>query len=77
MSLIKYMERVRRIDTLVNLRATGAPEKFANSLGIGRSTLFQNLQELRHLGVDIKYSPYQQTYYYANNRRIKISIENI
>ena len=77
MSLIKYFERIKRIDHLINLRATGTPEEFARRLGIRRSTLFNNLQELRNLGVNIKYSSYRQTYYYADDSRIKIKIEKI
>ncbi|HUX97581.1 MAG TPA: hypothetical protein VMV47_17745 [Bacteroidales bacterium] len=77
MSLIKYLERIKRIDNLIHLRATGTPEEFAKKLGIRRSTLFNNLQELRDLGVDIKYSSDRQSYYYADDRRIKINIEKI
>ena len=75
MSLIKYIERIRHIDSLICRRATGTPEEFANKLGIRRSTLFLSLQEMRELGVDIRYSCIQQSYYYADNRRIKIKIE--
>lgn len=75
MSLIKYIERIRRIDGLICRRSTGTPEEFAYKLGIRRSTLFLSLQEMRELGVDIRYSCIQQSYYYADNRRIKIKIE--
>jgi predicted DNA-binding transcriptional regulator YafY len=74
MPLIKYIERVNRIDSLINLRATGTPEEFAQKLGIKRSTLFQSLQEMREIGVDIRYSCYRQTYYYADDRRLRITL---
>jgi hypothetical protein len=32
---------------------------------------------MRAIGVDIKYSFIRQSYYYADNRRIKIRLENI
>ena len=57
------------------MKATGTPEEFAEKLGIRRSTLFQSLQELREMGVDIKYSYLSQSYYYADGRRIKIKVE--
>jgi predicted transcriptional regulator len=57
--------------------STGTPEEFAEKLGIRRSTLFLSLQEMRQMGVDIKYSCYRQSYFYADNRRIKIKLENI
>jgi predicted DNA-binding transcriptional regulator YafY len=77
MSFIKYIERIIRINALIESRATGTPEEFARKLGIRRSTLFQYLQEMREIGVSIKYSWIRQSYYYTDNRRITIKIENI
>jgi hypothetical protein len=77
MSLIKYIERVRRMDSLISMMSTGTPEEFAEKLGIRRSTLFLSLQEMKGMGVDIKYSCNKQSYYYADNRRIKIKLESI
>jgi len=76
MSLLKYIERLRRMDLLISMISTGTPEEFAKKLGLGRSTLFQSLQEMREMGVDIRYSFFRQSYYYADNRRIKIKVEN-
>jgi predicted DNA-binding transcriptional regulator YafY len=72
MSLIKYVERINRIDSLIHLRATGTPAQFAGRLDISRSTLFGYLQEMRILGADIKYSHELKSYYYADNRRIRL-----
>jgi hypothetical protein len=77
MSLLKYVERLRRMDSLISMMSTGTPEEFADKLGIRRSTLFQSLQEMREMGVDIKYSYVRQSYFYADNRRIKIRLESI
>ena len=75
MSLLKYIERVRRIDMLIHMKSTGTPVEFAEKLGIRRSTLFQSLQEMKEMGVDIRYSNIRETYYYADERRIAIKIE--
>ena len=77
MSLFKYVERLRRMDSLISMMATGTPGEFAEKLEIRRSTLFLSLQEMREMGVNIKYSCFRQSYYYADNRRIKIKLENI
>ena len=77
MSLIKYIERLQRLDSLISMMSTGTPEEFAEKMGIRRSTLFLSLQEMKEIGVDIKYSCTRQSYYYADNRRIKIKLENI
>ncbi len=55
---------------------TGTPSEFAGKLGIGRSVLFQYIQEMREMGVDIRYSNARKSYYYANERRIKILVED-
>jgi hypothetical protein len=64
------------MDSLISMMSTGTPVEFAGKLGLGRSTLFQSLQEMREMGVDIRYSYFRQSYYYADNRRIKIKVEN-
>ncbi len=63
------------MDLLISMMATGSPEEFADKLGIKRSTLFETIQEMKLLGLDIKYSISRQSYYYANNKRIKIRLE--
>jgi len=77
MSIIKYVERLRRIDSLIVRRSTGAPCEFAERLGIKRSTLFRYLQDLRRMGTDIRYSAAERTYYYADDRRIYIKIDSL
>ena len=75
MSLIKYLNRLRRMDSLIARMATGPPVEFAEKIGIKRSALFQSLQEMREIGVDIKYSNIRQSYYYADGKRIQIRLE--
>ncbi len=60
---------------LIHMKATGPPVEFASKLGIRRSTLFQSLQEMKEMGVDIRYSNTRETYYYADGRRIEIKVE--
>ncbi len=64
------------MDTLISMKATGTPDIFAEKMGVKRSTLFQYLQEMRSMGVDIRYSCCRQSYYYADDRRIKIRLES-
>jgi biotin operon repressor len=76
MSLIKYIERLRRMDLLISLMATGGPDEFAGKIGIKRSALFESIQEMRGLGVDIRYSHDRQTYYYADERRVIVKVSD-
>ena len=37
MSLLKYIERLRRIDYMISMMSTGTPEEFAEKLGINKN----------------------------------------
>ena len=55
MSLLKYVERLKRIDDLIRRKATGTPEEFASRLGVGKTILMEELRELKQLGADVHY----------------------
>jgi biotin operon repressor len=57
------------------LKATGSPEEFASKMNLSRSTLFETLQEMKGMGVDIRYSNIRETYYYGDTRRIIVRVE--
>jgi biotin operon repressor len=65
------------MDSLIAMRATGPPDEFALKLNLSRSTLFEMLQEMKGLGVDIRYSQLRGSYYYADERRIIVKVERI
>ena len=75
MSLAKYIERLQRMDSLISMKATGNPDEFARKMRLKRSTLFQCLQEMKEMGVDIRYSYVRQTYFYADGNRITVILE--
>jgi len=65
------------MDFLISRKATGTPDEFAEKMGIARSSLFQYLQEMKEMGMDIRYSNAVRSYYYANKKRLNISIEEL
>lgn len=67
MSLLKYIERLKRMDDLIRSKATGTPEEFAAKLGLGKSVLMEELSELRELGAKIAYCRERRSYYYEQN----------
>lgn len=73
MSLLKYLERVQRMDDLIHRRATGNAEAFARKLGISRSLVLEHLRDLRDLGAPIKFSEERQTYYYEGDFSFTLS----
>lgn len=63
------------MDDLIRRRATGSPEKFAERLGIKKTMLMEELQELRSLGAEVKYCKTRESYEYANKFLLKIGVE--
>ena len=62
------------MDSLIAMKATGPPEEFAYKMNLSRSTLFETLQEMKGMGVDIRYSNTRESYYYGDERRIVIKV---
>ncbi|MBY0435904.1 MAG: hypothetical protein K2U26_17565 [Cyclobacteriaceae bacterium] len=73
MSLLKYIERLKRMDDLIRRKATGDVNCFALKLGISRSQISQDLHELRNIGVPIKYCKYRKTYFYEGGVGLTIN----
>lgn len=72
MSLLKYIERLKRMDDLIRRKATGTPDEFAARLGLGKSVLMDELRELKELGAEITYCRQSNSYYYEQEFILKI-----
>lgn len=77
MSLLKYIDRIKRIDDLIKRKATGNAESFAKKLGISRSQLLQDLKELRELGAPIEFNTERQCYVYTRDYSFSINKHEI
>lgn len=64
MSLLKSIDRLKKLDSFIKKEFTGTAEEFAEKIGISRSMLMINLDEMREMGALIKFSPIRKTYYY-------------
>jgi hypothetical protein len=67
MSLLKYVERMKRMDDLILKEATGKPKEFAKKINVSSSQLFKELKEMKVLGAPIEYSPEKESYFYYKN----------
>ncbi len=76
MSILKYIDRLKHMDSLLRRNATGTPERFAKRLGISKSTLYDNLKEVKELGAKIGYCKYLETYYYEDNCELFFSFKS-
>lgn len=67
MSLLKYIDRLKRMDDLIRRKATGNAEEFAEKLGISPSQLFQDLKEMKELGAPVNYCHISRSYLYTRD----------
>jgi biotin operon repressor len=75
MSLLKSIDRLKKLDSLIKKEFTGTAEEFAEKIGISRSMLMINLDEMREMGAQIKFNPIRKTYYYE--QRFDLLIGNM
>jgi predicted DNA-binding transcriptional regulator YafY len=68
----KFIERFKRIDELIALRATGNKAELADKLDISESTLYEFLKVLKELGAPIDYNQERCSYFFTEKGRIEI-----
>lgn len=75
MSMLKYIERLKAMDRLIQLKATGTTEEFARKLDISRSTLMEYIDVLRQMEAPLAFDRYRNSYYYIFPCKLKIGYE--
>lgn len=60
------------MDDLIKKEATGTSKEFAKKLGISRSMLMENLNEMKELGAEIAFCSFRRSYYYTNRFSVVI-----
>jgi len=70
MSMIKYVDRLKRMDELIRTKSTGNAERFAELLGISVSVLKENISEMRALGAPVEYCRIRKIYHYTRPCRL-------
>ena len=63
MTLFQQIDRMKYIHRLIHKERTGNPEQFASKLQLSKRQLFNILEEMRILGLDIRYNKTRNTYY--------------
>lgn len=70
MSLLKYVDRLKRMDDLIRRKATGNAKEFSRKINISQSQLFAELKEMRELGAPIEYCTVTKSYFYSKDCRL-------
>ncbi|MDM8160952.1 hypothetical protein QUH73_14095 [Labilibaculum sp. K2S] len=70
--VIDVVERFKRMDGLIKDGRTGNANKFAKELGISRSHLFNHIEELKDLGIEVSYNRDNGSYEYSGEMEPEI-----
>ncbi len=73
MKVFEYLDRIGRMNLMLQHRHTGTPVEFARRLGVSRTCLYEMIDELRSRGAPILYSKSGKTFYYEHPYDITIT----
>lgn len=74
---IKAIECLCKFHKFIQEKQTGSPDELAERLQISRRTLYNIIDELKEIGVTVKYCRQQRTFSYEGNFDISIKILQI
>lgn len=73
-----YLVILKRMNTLIRLKATGSPRQFAERLEIGESTLYKYISTLKcEFGAPVAYDSQRESYYYRTEGELKLGFQNL
>ncbi len=72
MAFLDCIDRIKRIDHYIRMQATGAPNEFAEKIGISRSMLYNYFNIMKEMGAPIKYNDCTQNFYYEEEGKLNI-----
>jgi hypothetical protein len=72
MKLLDKLYVIEKMIRLIEWERTGNATDLSNSLGISRSQLFIEIDELKSLDVDIHYSRAKNSYVFSGNKTIQV-----
>lgn len=70
MSFIRYIERLKLMDSLIRKKSTGNQVSFSRKISMSRSLLNNYLNEMRELGFPIEFDKHRNTYYYTEEGQL-------
>lgn len=74
MPLLKYLQKISYLHSLIQRKGTGCQKDFAKKANMSRSMLNEYLKEMKELGFPICYSKQRNSYYYTENIKFRDSL---
>ncbi|WP_215225192.1 helix-turn-helix domain-containing protein [Echinicola shivajiensis] len=73
MNFIKHIERIQLINKLIREEKTGSPEELSARLGISRRQLYNHLESLKDMGLEVSYSRKLNSFYYVDEKHLEMN----
>lgn len=73
--LFKQLNRLNHLNQLIRQKRTGNADALAEKLSISRRQVYNCLEELKDLGLEVAYSRCKQSYVYRKPYQIKVTVE--
>lgn len=74
MRIFEPIEKLQKINQIIENAASGNSMELAEKIGISRSHLFNFFDELKALGADVEFNKKTGSYHYKN--KVKVTIEH-
>jgi len=66
MKLLQQLRQLERVDSLIRRKGTGSPEQLARRLDLSKRQVHRLINDLRAMGLPIRYCRERQSYLYAS-----------
>ncbi len=73
MNFIKQIERLQLLNKLIEEERTQAPEDLANRLGVSRRQLYNYIENLKDIGLEVVFSRKHNSFCYPTQKKLEIS----
>lgn len=70
----KYLDRLQYMDQLIRQQRTGNATEFGRKLGLSRRQVYNLLEELRLLGIELEYNRSLKSFIYLKSYKINIEL---
>lgn len=72
MNIIFKIERLQKLNKLIEQEQTGTPNELSDYLGISRSKLYELIDGLNGMGKKVRYNRTTKSFYYSDNNKLVI-----
>ncbi len=74
MKFLEEIERLKRLDQLIRLKATGTPAQLASRLHISERTVYKEIDTLRLLGAPVEFCKVRNSYCYSYEVEVRLCV---